>query len=270
MASQRSPRWPAWRDHPVTPLLHWWWGLWILASLLSYTSFSRPADLAETQSRAVRGAVGDVVLAATCSLALLVVTRPTGRQEALAGRKALSQSRRWLYATRAVSRRRWSCSVSPSRASRPSTTQQRKQKPSKGGSASSDSAAQSTLATDLALGDCFNEPSDANTSNEKFTLLAVNVVPCGQSHDEEVVGYIAYPAGPDVAFPGDDARRTRRRGMCPAFEDWVGRPLAEMSLEMGYPWPLQDSWDAGERGILCVAYQTGGSRLVGSVRNTAL
>jgi hypothetical protein len=39
-----------------------------------------------------------------------------------------------------------------------------------------------------------------------------------------VIGYIAYPAGPDVAFPGDDALTTHADEECvTAFEDWVGR-----------------------------------------------
>ena len=39
-----------WRGRSVTPLLHWWWGLWIVGGLLSYTSFSAPADPSAAQS----------------------------------------------------------------------------------------------------------------------------------------------------------------------------------------------------------------------------
>ena len=48
-----------WRGRSVTPLLHWWWGLWIVGGLLSYSSFSAPADPSAAQSDAIRTCVAD-------------------------------------------------------------------------------------------------------------------------------------------------------------------------------------------------------------------
>ena len=103
-------------------------------------------------------------------------------------------------------------------------------------------------------------------------MLAVNVVPCTESHDEEVVGQIRYPAGDDDPFPGDDAviDHADDRSASSAFERWVGRPYYESSLELGYLWPQAEGWDIGDRTILCLAYRPGGEPLVDSVRDSAM
>ena len=94
------------------------------------------------------------------------------------------------------------------------------------------------IALDLALGDCFDDPPGWSDTTEEVTeVLAVNVVPCTESHDEEVVGVSSgYPAGVDAPFPGDDAlTSTRRQSASSAFERWVGRSLSRVLARAGLP-----------------------------------
>ena len=102
-------------------------------------------------------------------------------------------------------------------------------------------------------------------------MLAVNVVPCTETHDEEVVGQLRYPAGEDDPFPGDPSVIDHAEDEClEAFERWVGRPYLESSLELGYLWPQAEGWDIGDRTILCLAYLPGGLPLDESVRDSAM
>ena len=64
-----------WRGRLITPLLHWWWGLWIVGGLLSYTSFSAPADPSAAESEAIRWCMADVLYAIGSALAIVIVTR---------------------------------------------------------------------------------------------------------------------------------------------------------------------------------------------------
>ena len=128
------------------------------------------------------------------------------------------------------------------------------------------------LVTHLELGDCFNDPPDWSSAPDEITeVLAVNVVSCSQSHDDEVVGLTQHPADEDAPFPGDDALILLADTKClDAFERWVGRSYYESSLEIGFLWPAADSWAVGDRTIRCVAYLPGGLPLDESVRDSAM
>jgi Domain of unknown function (DUF4328)/Septum formation len=262
-----------WRGRSVTPLLHWWWGLWIVGGLLSYSSFSATTDPSAAQADAIRTCVADVVLAIGSALAIVIVTRLTERQEQRAfGVTPTSQASRWEHAV-------WiapilavvvfgAAFVGFAAVDDTSTDEDRRA----GTSPTSEPVTRSVMALDLALGDCFEDPPGWSDSTEEVTeVLAVNVVPCTESHDEEVVGQIRYPADADDPFPGEDEVIGHAEVEClDAFERWVGRPYLESSLELGYLWPQAEGWDLGDRTILCLAYRPGGRQLVGTVRDTAM
>ena len=121
-------------------------------------------------------------------------------------------------------------------------------------------------------GDCFDDPPGwSDVTEETTTVLAVNVVPCSVAHDEEVIGVVRHPADPDADFPGDEAMIALADTECmEAFERWVGRPYNESILELGYLWPVEENWNAGDRTIRCLAFHPGGQPLTGTVRDTAM
>ena len=69
-----------WHRRKVTPLLHTWWGLWILGVLLSLSS-ADSADLSSAKSSMIAACVADGVLIIASALAIVVVTRLTESQE---------------------------------------------------------------------------------------------------------------------------------------------------------------------------------------------
>ena len=88
-----------WHGRSVTPLLHWWWGLWIVGGLLSYTSFSAPADPSAAQSEAIRWCMADALYAIGSALAIVIVTRVTeGQEQRATGLTAPGQASRWEHA----------------------------------------------------------------------------------------------------------------------------------------------------------------------------
>ena len=103
--------------------------------------------------------------------------------------------------------------------------------------------AEDIYTTDLEVGDCLGESS---TLEETFS---VETVPCSEPHSEEIYAVVTLPEGD---FPGDEAIVTQAEDVCIGeFEGFVGLPYAESVLEFNYAWPLEEGWDAGERGVVC-------------------
>jgi hypothetical protein len=128
------------------------------------------------------------------------------------------------------------------------------------------------MAMDLELGDCIDEPRDEPMGPDDIpTVLAVNVRPCHESHDAEVVGVVRHPAGDEAAFPGENAIFRHAKGACAeAFEEWVGVEFAESSLDLFFLYPNDEGWEFGDRIIQCVAYPLDGQPLEGSVRGAGI
>lgn len=75
---------PGWRQRPVSPLLHWWWGLWILSTIVD--RIAAPDDLnpntAEDFLTLMRvSLVADLVEIIAAGLAIGVVLKITRRSE---------------------------------------------------------------------------------------------------------------------------------------------------------------------------------------------
>jgi Septum formation/Protein of unknown function (DUF2510) len=97
---------------------------------------------------------------------------------------------------------------------------------------------------DLEVGDCLSE-----IQATEETFISVETVPCSQPHSEEIYAVVTLPEGD---FPGDEAIITQAEDVCVAeFEGFVGLSYAESVLEFNYAWPLEEGWDAGERGVVC-------------------
>jgi hypothetical protein len=109
----------------------------------------------------------------------------------------------------------------------------------------------------LTVGDCTNDEADETTE-----LSAVAKPSCDEPHDNEI--YLAfrfdsaeYPAGAE--FPGDEAVIAEaEKGCFATFEEWVGVASEETSLHYGSYFPSAQSWEEGDREILCLAYDLDG------------
>ena len=109
----------------------------------------------------------------------------------------------------------------------------------------------------LTVGDCTNDEAVETTE-----LSSVVAPPCVEPHDNEI--YLAFdfdkkthPAGAE--YPGEEAVMTEAENRCfPAFEDWVGVPSEQTSLHFGTYYPSPQTWDSGDREVLCLAYDING------------
>lgn len=102
----------------------------------------------------------------------------------------------------------------------------------------------------IRVGDCLN------TSTLSDEVNAVPVVPCAESHEDEV--YFAFDLD-EGDFPGEDVIDAKSDEMCtPEFASFIGMSYEESTLDW-YPFtPTAGSWSDGDREILCVAYDPAG------------
>lgn len=133
-----------------------------------------------------------------------------------------------------------------------------------GGSSSATPSADATTGDDvfsIKVGDCLN---DADASGEVST---VPIVDCSQPHDSE-----AYFSGnlPDGNFPGDSAVTQGAEGICgPAFTDFVGAPYKQgAGYDYTYYTPTESSWNAGDREVMCVAFDPSGAKVTGTLKGS--
>lgn len=99
----------------------------------------------------------------------------------------------------------------------------------------------------LRVGDCIGE-TDYETG-------LVVLLPCDGPHIEEV--YHEYRIL-EPEFPGDDRVLRIAEDECrSAFEPYVGEAWDESDYTYTYWAPVEDSWNWGDRVILCTIYQPG-------------
>jgi Septum formation len=115
---------------------------------------------------------------------------------------------------------------------------------------------------DLKVGDCFNDDPAGGT-----VVNTVATVDCGDPHDNEV--YFVFDMT-DAAFPGSDASIDAGSERCIAeFEGFVGISYIESDLDVFPITPTAESWDQGDREVLCALYALDLSKLTGSMEGAA-
>lgn len=104
-------------------------------------------------------------------------------------------------------------------------------------------------AFEIRVGDCFNDPMVED--GELFVDIAL--VSCSKPHDEEA--YFAVDMT-ESDYPGDEAITDFAQKTClPEFFNFIGADESyEGSLDFGYFFPSDGSWDEGDREILCYVY----------------
>ncbi|HYN69964.1 MAG TPA: septum formation family protein [Candidatus Eisenbacteria bacterium] len=115
-------------------------------------------------------------------------------------------------------------------------------------------------ATDLRVGDCFDEPAEMNE------ITDVQHRPCNEQHDGEVIFVGDHPD--QAEYPGLPALDQFAEDRCvPAFESYVGRDYqTDRELELGLFYPLEEAWDGNDREIACWVYRVDEQPLTNSVK----
>lgn len=124
-------------------------------------------------------------------------------------------------------------------------------------------AAPATFASQLSVGDCYDDQLDDDGGRDHSR--PPEVVDCGGPHDNEVVAVQPYDAEPGSAYPSDDEWSEVFGDICiPPYQEYVGIDEAPLALNGFHVRPTEQEWADGARAVVCVAYLPGG-RLVGSV-----
>lgn len=119
----------------------------------------------------------------------------------------------------------------------------------------------STSVFDLREGTCFNDPVTAD--DELVEELAV--VSCDTPHDNEVFAIIDHPDGTDAAFPSSEAMSEFANQKCEAvYYTYVGTAYADSLFLYSTYYPTAESWDEGDREIICFLYHPDLEKLTGS------
>jgi hypothetical protein len=115
-----------------------------------------------------------------------------------------------------------------------------------------------TSVTDIGIGDCFDDP-DTNV------VATLDLIDCAEPHDNEVFASVLMS---DASFPGDNGVAEFAFDACfDPFEAYVGEAYADSSLDYIYLGPTQESWDDGDREVLCILYSADLAKLTGSMKS---
>ena len=99
----------------------------------------------------------------------------------------------------------------------------------------------------LKVGDCLLSSSATADNSE---VSDVPVVGCDKAHESEIFASILMDDGD---FPGaDEATKQAETGCVDAFKEYVGIAYEDSKLGINYFTPTQDTWDTGDREILCI------------------
>lgn len=119
-----------------------------------------------------------------------------------------------------------------------------------------------TSVFDIDAGDCFDDPSAFDE------VSSVEVIDCAEPHDNEVYALFNY-TGSSV-YPGDaEIESAANQGCIDRFEDFVGIDYFDSEIWVGAFWPSPDSWEDGDREVICFVYEGDLSKITGTLRNAA-
>jgi len=118
-----------------------------------------------------------------------------------------------------------------------------------------------TSAFDIEVGDCYGAVGDE--------VGSVDTVSCDEPHVYEVFAVVNHSAGDDADYPGESALSTFADEEClAAFEGYVGAAFADSEFFYSFLSPTQESWENGDREIICQLQTQDASEITGSQRNS--
>lgn len=114
---------------------------------------------------------------------------------------------------------------------------------------------------DMTVGLCFDDAAQAEV--EAFAVVA-----CDEPHDNEVYHLAEYSAS--SAYPGAATVASFADAVClDAFDDYVGLAYNESRYIKAAIVPTAETWQRGDREVVCFLFAPEGEKLVGSVRGLA-
>lgn len=99
----------------------------------------------------------------------------------------------------------------------------------------------------IKVGDCLNDGAETETVSN------VAKIDCAEPHDTEAYASINLPDG---EYPGDQVLVEQADAACiTEFPAFVGLPYEESVLQFSYYYPTVESWDSGDREVLCLVLE---------------
>jgi hypothetical protein len=246
------PRGAQWTEPRVAPLVHWRWAAWVVANILGNLSFrliddARTLD-AERTAVAVDIAAGiSFVVAGVLALRFVRAVTERAAARAAAQHGAEADAERVRTAREGRARRRVATvaftlvgaaalvvSVAVAAGSLSSSERDATGEVSDRGAVS---------VFELRRGDCLNGLGEA------AEIRAVEVVPCEQAHQAEVLSGFRLPGGD---FPGMAAVSSEAERRCGA-RLMAAAPPRRNGPAPFFLHPTRQSWALGDRIITCVA-----------------
>jgi len=119
----------------------------------------------------------------------------------------------------------------------------------------------------LQVGDCFDDPADLDD-----VVFDVAALPCSEPHDNEVFSLVPIAGTFGETYPGDAALQEYSYEACigEPFDSYVGTDYLDSSLEVFTFTPSDESWDEGDREVVCVLFRLDFEKLTGTARNSGL
>lgn len=112
-------------------------------------------------------------------------------------------------------------------------------------------------------GTCFDDEGEFNDE-----VSSVPIVDCDDPHDNEVYAIFEMT---DTDFPGSEAAGAQADQMClPAFESFVGLGYDVSILDFGWLVPTDESWDGGDREIVCFLYRVDLEKMTGTMEGSGV
>ena len=117
-------------------------------------------------------------------------------------------------------------------------------------------------ASDLNVGDCFDQPSAVNT-----VVQDVQHHPCTDPHLAEVFYVRDYDVA-SATYPTEDAFQSFVLDRCiGAFQSYTGRAYQDaQELDIQPFWPTEEGWGKGDKEVTCFAVRVDGGQLTGTVK----
>ena len=108
------------------------------------------------------------------------------------------------------------------------------------------------------IGECFQFGPDEDSD--------VTSVDCNQPHDGEYFHIFDF-AGTNR--PSDDEFNEESDEVCGLiFEHYVGKPVADSTLDYDWMLPVSQTWEKGDHTVQCYLFAKDDSKLTGSARNS--
>lgn len=119
-------------------------------------------------------------------------------------------------------------------------------------------------AGELKVGECFDVPAQMERVED------VQHHPCTDGHTAEVFLVTLLSGADDAAYPADASLIAEADGLCePAFDAYTGLVFdTDPVWTFGYFYPSPESWENGDRGIICYATRLDEAPSTGSIKRS--